>query len=181
MGWPSTQAASTVVRARSGRVRLDSPEHRAACGNAWGDRARDGRLAIGTATGSNWRLQQAGATRWSCRDGTSKRGSPTNTWRLQRSVQIKRCKRGCSDRQSLKGSIPALRTGGAIRHAGAGGRWWERNPSPGVRIRLRCATIRSAFRRRAGRGIPADGRSRGSNVVRRGSSLQCHGLHDAAG
>lgn len=76
---PSTQAASTVVRARSGRVWVDSPERRAVCGvpdRAWDDRARDRRLAIGTATGSNWRLQQAGATRWSCRDGTLKRGSP---------------------------------------------------------------------------------------------------------
>ena len=76
---PSTQAARTVVRARPGWVWLDSPERRAVCGlpdRAWDDRARARRLAIGTATGSNWRLQQAGATRWSCRDGTLKRGSP---------------------------------------------------------------------------------------------------------
>ena len=77
---PSTQAASTVVRARPGWVWLDSPERRAVCGvpeRAWDDRARDRRLAIGTVTGSNWRLQQAGATRWSCRDGTLKRASAT--------------------------------------------------------------------------------------------------------
>ena len=77
---PSTQAASNVVRAPLGRIRLDSPERRAVCGlpeRAWNDRARGRRLAIGTATGSNWRLQQAGATRWSCRDGTLKRASAT--------------------------------------------------------------------------------------------------------
>lgn len=122
---PSTHAASTVVRARSGRVWVDSPERRAVCGlpqRAWDDCARDRRLAIGTATGSNWRLQQAGAKRWSCRDGTLKRGSATKLGDLQRSVQIKRCKRGCSDRQALKGSIPALPTGGSIRYAGVGGR-----------------------------------------------------------